>query len=99
MEHIDIGSALHPSQIMLRKLILAAAITSLLTGAAFSQAFNLLPTEAPKKSAEELEKEKQIEHDYRSTMDKIPDQKKKSNDPWGNVRSAPAASSAVKQPR
>jgi hypothetical protein len=35
---------------------------------------------------EEQEKRKAVDDAYKSTMEKLPDQKK-SNDPWGNIRS------------
>ena len=82
---------------MLRKLIGAGAIVALLTGPAASQSMNLLSQERQLTPAEQ-ERERLIELEYRDTANKIPE-KKKSNDPWGNVRPAPAASSATRQPR
>ena len=41
------------------------------------------------KSPEEIEKQKKIEDDYKATIKKIPDAK--TNDPWGNMRSADTA--------
>ena len=38
------------------------------------------------KSPEQIEKQKQIDADYKATLRKIPDAK--ANDPWGNMRSA-----------
>jgi hypothetical protein len=38
------------------------------------------------KSPEQIEKQKQIDADYKATLKKIPDAK--ANDPWGNMRSA-----------
>jgi hypothetical protein len=43
-------------------------------------------------SPEEKEKRKAIDEAYRSTIEKLPDQKK-SADPWGNIRSAKTPSS------
>lgn len=46
---------------------------------------------------EQAHREQQLEMQYNETMkEKIPD-KKASNDPWGNLRAAPAASAATKQ--
>jgi hypothetical protein len=44
------------------------------------------------RTPEEIEKQKQIDADYKATMKKIPDAK--ANDPWGNMRSADTATSA-----
>ena len=44
------------------------------------------------KSPEEIEKQRQIEADYKATLKKIPDAK--ANDPWGNMRSSDTGSSA-----
>jgi hypothetical protein len=44
------------------------------------------------KSPEEIEKQKQIESDYKATIKKMPDAK--ANDPWGNMRSADTGSQA-----
>ncbi len=38
------------------------------------------------KSPEQIEKQRQIDADYKATLKKIPDAK--ANDPWGNMRSA-----------
>jgi hypothetical protein len=51
------------------------------------------------KSPEELEKQRQIESDYKATIRKIPDAKV-SNDPWGTMRSADTgAQSKPAQPK
>ena len=94
---------------MLRKLIQAGAIFVLLTGDAYSQVagsgntnsdsipLNMLPDSRRRLTPEEQQRERDIEAQYHRTVnDKIPD-KKSSNDPWGNIRSAPASSSASKQ--
>lgn len=44
------------------------------------------------KSPEQIEKQKQIESDYKATIKKIPDAK--ANDPWGNMRSADTSTQA-----
>jgi hypothetical protein len=94
---------------MLRKLIQAGAIIVLLMGDAFCQPagvggnssspipMNMLPDMQRRLTPEEAQRERDIEAAYNRTVnDKIPD-KKSSNDPWGNVRAAPATSSASKQ--
>jgi hypothetical protein len=94
---------------MLRKLIQAGAIFVLLTGDAYSQpagtgntsgdpmSMNMLPDSRRRLTPEEQQRERDIESQYHRTVnDKIPD-KKGSKDPWGNIRSAPASSSASKQ--
>jgi len=44
------------------------------------------------KSPEQIEKQRQIEADYKATIKKIPDAK--ANDPWGTMRSADTGSQA-----
>jgi hypothetical protein len=93
---------------MLRILLGAAALTVLLTGAASAQfnsdsgntaggggiPMNMAPDTRRHLTPEEAQREKEIESRYNETVsDKIPD-KKSSNDPWGGMRSAPAASAA-----
>jgi hypothetical protein len=92
---------------MLRKLIPAAALLILLTGEAYCQLSNggntgnsvpmsMSPSEQ-RRSPEQIQKDREIESQYNRTVnDRIPD-KKSSSDPWGNIRSAPAGSSASKQ--
>jgi hypothetical protein len=91
---------------MLRKLIPAGAIVVLLTGAASAQIGNSgntsggvslgVPSGGGERrlSNEERAREQEIEGKYRSTVDGMPD-KKASNDPWGNVRSAPAKTTST----
>jgi hypothetical protein len=96
---------------MLRQLFGAAALTVFLTGAANAQynsssggntsggdmRMNMLPDGRRHLTAEEAQRERDIESRYNDTVnDKIPD-KKSSNDPWGGIRSAPAAASVAKQ--
>jgi len=86
---------------MLRKLIPAGAILALLSGPALPQSLNLIPDTKRHLTAEEQQQERDAESRYRETINGIPD-KKTSKDPWGNVRSAPAAkqpASAAKQPQ
>jgi len=81
------------------KTFYAVVMSLLLTGSAFAQGINLAPGERPR-SAEEREKDQQIEQNYRAEMKKIPDQKA-SSDPWGNVRSSDTTkpAPAVKKPK
>ncbi len=86
---------------MLRKLIPAGAVLALLTAPAVAQSMNMIPDTGRHLTVEEQQQNRDIEMKYHETVDSMPD-KKGSNDPWGNVRSAPAAkqpSSAAKQPR
>jgi hypothetical protein len=48
-------------------------------------------------SQEEQQRQKQIDKDYKAATKNIPDQKPK--DPWGDMRSAPDASSSKKNPQ
>jgi hypothetical protein len=66
----------------------AAVAAVLLARPASAQGAMAIPLNAEKsKTPEEIEKEKQIESDYKATIRKIPDAKV-SNDPWGTMRSA-----------
>jgi len=81
------------------KTFYAVAMLLLLTGSAYAQAaINLAPGER-RRTAEEREKDQQIEQDYKAEMKKIPDQKA-SSDPWGNVRSTDTTKPApVRKPK
>jgi hypothetical protein len=89
------GGRAHLANGMLTKLIQAAAILVLLTGAAAAQL--PMPTfhmgaDKPPPTPEELERDKAIDDAYKKSAKKIPD-KKPAVDPWGNVRaSAPTES-------
>jgi hypothetical protein len=86
---------------MLRKVIPAAAILSLLAGPAVAQ---MMPAISPFKSQEkkltpeEIEAQKQRERDYKAAMDKIPE-KKTGVDPWGNIRQAPQTATTQTKPQ
>jgi len=87
------------AQSMLTKLIPAAAILVLLTGAAAAQL--PMPTfhlggDKPPPTKEQLEYQKSVDDAYKSTAKKIPD-KKPVADPWGEVRSTPPTASKNKQ--
>jgi hypothetical protein len=66
-------------------LTAVAAIVALWVGIAFGQDMR------PGISLHPEEKRKAVDDAYKSTMEKIPDQKK-SNDPWGNIRSTTTSS-------
>jgi hypothetical protein len=92
---------------MFRKLIQASAILSLLTGQAYGQLsggntgnsfpMSMAPGEQ-RRTAEELQRDREIEAQYNRAVTKIPD-RKSSNDPWGNIRSGPAPSASKQQQR
>jgi hypothetical protein len=83
----------------LPSLLLAAALV-LPTTMAFAQdsgggnpimpKFSIGGEQKRKLTPEELERQKQIDADYKAATNKIPSQK--TVDPWGDVRRAPAAS-------
>lgn len=71
----------------------------LLSGAAFAQ--QLMPginlySDRPRLAPEEEAKRKAVDDAYRSTMEKLPE-KKKSADPWGNMRSTTTSSPRQRQ--
>jgi hypothetical protein len=85
------------SRTMLRKLIPAAAILSLVAGPAAAQmmpAISPFKAQEKKLTPEEIEAQKQRERDYKAAMQKIPD-KKVASDPWGGIREAPQASTST----
>jgi hypothetical protein len=98
MEHIS--TMLHLAQNILRKIIHAAAIATLLVGNAFAQlpmpGIDLNPDSSRRPlSPEEKEKQEAIDDAYKSAIKKIPD-KQKPVDPWGNIRPEPPTSSKTK---
>jgi hypothetical protein len=76
-------------------LTAVAAIVALWVGIAFGQdmrpGISLHPDSRRPLDPGEEEKRKAVDDAYKSTMEKIPDQKK-SNDPWGNIRSTTTSS-------
>jgi len=81
---------------MVRKLILAGALLAVAAGPAAAQV-SLSPFKAQDKrpmTQEELEKKKAADAAYKAAMDKIPE-KKAANDPWGNIREAPASGNST----
>jgi hypothetical protein len=96
---------------MLRKFIQAGAIVVLLTGDATCQPggtgntpsdgmnMNVMPDTRRRLTPDEARREQEIENQYRETVNsKIPD-KKATNDPWGNMRSAPAPTTSTAKPK
>jgi hypothetical protein len=77
----------------------AGAVIALLSGPASAQ--QLMPginlySEGRPLTADEQEKRKAVDDAYRSTIEKLPD-KKKTTDPWGNLRSTTTTSSKRQQ--
>jgi hypothetical protein len=71
--------------------ILATAFIALLLGPAFAQkpALDLMREKQVDPAVEKYRKA--VDQEYNATIQKIPEQKKKSNDPWGSLRSAEPA--------
>ncbi len=85
-------------QTMLQKLIVALAIVALLTGAALAQfpAPSISLEQQKHRSAEQIEKDKEIDSAYRSATKKIPDQSV-VNDPWADIRPGPTTAAQNKK--
>ena len=79
------------------RTFVAALALGIVAGPALAQmpSINMLDQGAPK-TQEEILRGKEIDQAYKSTMKKVPDQKKTSNDPWADVRGANQSSSAQK---
>jgi hypothetical protein len=93
------GPAFNWVTAMMQKLITAAAILALWSGAAYAQTGSLFPTgqePKPRLSPEEQQRQDELERNYRETVSKMPD-RKGSNDPWGNVRAAPPTAAKQQQ--
>jgi hypothetical protein len=67
-------------------LTFAAAVLLAPAASAQSPGMSIPLNQEEGKSPEQIEKQRQIEADYKATIRKIPDAK--ANDPWGNMRSA-----------
>jgi hypothetical protein len=71
-------------------VIAVGAIIVLSAGTASAQlpmpGIDLMKKESRPLDPEQQAKRKAVDDAYKSTMEKLPDQKK-SNDPWGNIRS------------
>lgn len=70
------------------RIAFAAVATALLVGPALAQigGINLLDNNERLKTQEEVDREKAIDDAYKSTLKKVPDQKRATNDPWADVR-------------
>ena len=85
---------------MLRKIVGAAIISAILTGAAVAQlpmpSLSLGKEEKRKLTPEEQAAQDARDKAYKAELNKIPD--KKANDPWGNIRDSgqPQASKSAK---
>ena len=66
-----------------------AMALALLAGPVYAQAINLVPQDK-RLTNEEIERNKQIDEEYKASIKKIPDQKP-NNDPWGSVRGSGAS--------
>lgn len=80
------------------RLFVCAGLAAL-CGTAFAQDFKPsinLNADGRPLTQEEKEKRKAVDEAYRSTMGKLPEQKK-STDPWGNLRSPAPAQSKQRQ--
>jgi hypothetical protein len=84
---------------MLRKAIGATFILLLMTGAVYAQMSPELhlKNDKPSRTKEQKEYDKAVDQFYQSKLKKIPDQKKKLDDPWGAIRPAPPAAAKNKQ--
>jgi hypothetical protein len=82
------------------KTLMAALAVVLLAGPAVAQigGINMLGNDK-KKTQEELDRDQAIDDAYKSTMKKVPDQKKATNDPWADVRGTSQPSTVQKQGR
>ena len=69
----------------MRTKILSAAIILAFAAPAYAQ-MNIMAPNVKYHTQDEVDQAAKQEKDYKSTMQKLPDQKA-SNDPWGNVRS------------
>jgi hypothetical protein len=82
---------------MLRKIIHATLIVLLLTEAVPAQMQKpgmTLKNDKPSRTKEQKEYDKAVDQEYQSAIKKIPEQKK--SDPWGDIRSNPAATAKNK---
>jgi hypothetical protein len=83
------------------RTFLTALCLALLAGPAIAQigtGINLLDNDK-KKTQEEIDRGHAIDDAYKSTMKKVPDQKKATNDPWADVRGASQPPSVQKPGR
>jgi hypothetical protein len=70
------------------RILMVPAIIALLIEPANSQIKPTFPIGGDEPTDPAVEQyRKSVEQEYKATVNKIPDQKKKNNDPWQNVRS------------
>jgi len=79
------------------RTVVAALAFGLVAGPALAQlpAINMLDQGKPK-TQDEIDRGHAIDDAYKSTLKKVPDQKK-SNDPWADVRGSSQPTTAQKQ--
>ena len=82
------------------KTFMVALAIALLAGPAVAQigGINMLGNDR-KKTQEELDRDQAIDEAYKSTMKKVPDQKKATNDPWADARGTSQPTTVQKQGR
>ncbi len=82
------------------RTFVAALAFGVVAGPALAQmpAINMLDQGKPK-TQDEIARGQAIDDAYKSTMKKVPDQKKPSNDPWADVRGSSQSATAQKQGR
>jgi hypothetical protein len=73
----------------MRTRLLSAAMILAFAAPAYAQ-MNIMAPNIKYQTQEDVDQAIKQEKDYKSTMQKLPDQKA-SNDPWGNVRSTGTA--------
>jgi hypothetical protein len=78
-------------------LMTVLLVVAVATPAAAQIAPNLLGDGFHRKTFEEVQAEQDREHAYKSGINKIPDQKAKS-DPWGAVRTTPPSTASNQRP-
>jgi hypothetical protein len=82
------------------RTFLAALAFAVVAGPAAAQipAINMLNQDKPK-TQDEIQRGQAIDDAYKSTMKKVPDQKKTSSDPWADVRGSSQPTTVQKQGR
>ena len=82
------------------RTFLTALCLAVLTGPSLAQigGINLLDNDK-KRTQEEIDRGQAIDDAYKSTMKKVPDQKKATNDPWADVRGGSQPTTVQKPPR
>jgi hypothetical protein len=82
------------------RTLVAALLVVALAGPAVAQiGINLLDDNKRIKTQDEVDRSQAIEDAYKSTMKKVPDQKKVTNDPWADARGVSQPTTVQKQGR